>query len=136
MVILRLAALNLNYWAEGDARAGVIRVEVSKFRVTPEPPVRRPGPKNRRRASALVAAVSVIAAGLVASGRAHWPSLSTEPPKQPSSLDVPSDLEEQLSKCRSYSRNTGTEPDWNKAESACNGALDRCLLYTSPSPRD
>jgi len=83
------------------------------------------GSKNRRRASALVAAVSVIAAGLVASGRAHWPSLSTEPPKQPSSLDVPSDLEEQLSKCRSYSRNTGTEPDWKKAESACNGALDR-----------
>jgi len=84
------------------------------------------GSKNRHRASALVAAVGVIAAGLVAAARARWPSPSTEPPKQPSSLEISSDLEEQLSKCRFYSAgSTGTEPDWNKAETACNGALDR-----------
>jgi hypothetical protein len=76
-------------------------------------------------ARALVAAIAVILAGLVAGLNVRFAQPATGFPSPPrSGSDAASELHEQLSKCRSYSAVDPTEPDWKKAELACNRALD------------
>lgn len=69
---------------------------------------------------ALIAAIPIGAVGLVGGLNVRVPAPSTSAP-----LDAGSEVQEQLIRCRSYgAADPASEPDWKKAELACNRALD------------
>jgi pSer/pThr/pTyr-binding forkhead associated (FHA) protein len=64
----------------------------------------------------------LFAVGLVAKARA--PKTGNDIPQVPT-VDRTAEKQEYLTECRSFSStDLGTEPDWGKAETACNHALD------------
>lgn len=69
---------------------------------------------------ALIAAIPIGAVGLVGGLNVRVPAPSTSAP-----LDAGWEVQEQLIRCRSYgAADPANEPDWKKAELACNRALD------------
>jgi len=83
-----------------------------------------PGSRRAVFARALVAAIPIIVAGLVGGLSARFPPPPPGVPLAPGS-DAASEMHEQLVRCRSYSAvDSAIQPDWKRAELACNRALD------------
>ncbi|RKH03816.1 FHA domain-containing protein [Corallococcus praedator] len=70
-------------------------------------------------AMALLAVVAVVKVSGVAGGA------KPPPPTQTAALDPGQQVQELLSECRSYASNEMGQPDWSRAEAACEKALDQ-----------